>query len=237
MPAIVPDRARSWIPWPIGRPSSPIVAGHARVFVDPWCNLVQSLGRAGYHRRVTVMRADSERVIYDRRRLQGVTVYREAERAFATGDRVQFTAPNREWRVTNRELRTIEHIGAGGDLQLRLDAGGTIAFTVDAHPHLDYGYAVTATAARDRPPTACSSTWTVAGQLVAKLLKDRLVFTPERRRGKLSVTESQGSIMPMLAGQIPEFQALVHGLASPMPASWNQIVAWLKQIDAVRLAA
>ena len=26
-------------------------------------------------------------------------------------------------------------------------------------------------------------------------------------------------------------------LASPMPASWNQIVAWLKQIDAVRLAA
>jgi hypothetical protein len=26
-------------------------------------------------------------------------------------------------------------------------------------------------------------------------------------------------------------------LASPMPTSWNQIVAWLKQIDTVRLAA
>ena len=29
----------------------------------------------------------------------------------------------------------------------------------------------------------------------------------------------------------------VTNLASPMPASWNQIVAWLKQIDAVRQAA
>jgi hypothetical protein len=38
---------------------------------------------------------------YDPRRLHGVTLYRETERAFSEGDRVQFTAPNRErhWRV------------------------------------------------------------------------------------------------------------------------------------------
>src|SRR5205823_234789 len=44
---------------------------------------------------VTV-RTDEERTVsYDPRRLQGVTLYREAERALAAGDRVQSTAPDR----------------------------------------------------------------------------------------------------------------------------------------------
>src|SRR5688572_12485565 len=42
---------------------------------------------------VTV-RTDDDRISsYDPRRLQGVTLYREGERAFAAGDRVQMTAP------------------------------------------------------------------------------------------------------------------------------------------------
>jgi hypothetical protein len=93
--------------------------------------------------RLTVTRTDGERVTYDPRRLQGVTVYREADRTFASGDRVQFTAPFRERHVANRELGTIEQIEAGGDFRIRLDSGRTIAFNADAHPHLDYGYAVT----------------------------------------------------------------------------------------------
>ena len=92
---------------------------------------------------LTVTRATGERVTYDPRRLQGVTLYREAERAFASGDRVQFTAPYRERHVANRELGTIVKMEANGELHLRLDSGRTIAFSADAHPHLDYGYAVT----------------------------------------------------------------------------------------------
>ena len=53
-------------------------------------------------------RKSGERVTYDPRRLQGVTLYREADRAFAVGDRVQFTAPYRERHVANRELGTLE---------------------------------------------------------------------------------------------------------------------------------
>lgn len=53
------------------------------------------------------------------------------------------TAPDRERQVANRELGTIEAIGTSGRLRLRLDAGRTIALNVKAHPHLDYGYAVT----------------------------------------------------------------------------------------------
>ena len=38
---------------------------------------------------VTVERKSGEELSYDPRRLQGVTVYRETERTFAEGDRVQ----------------------------------------------------------------------------------------------------------------------------------------------------
>jgi conjugative relaxase-like TrwC/TraI family protein len=93
--------------------------------------------------RLTVSRTDGERVTYDPRRLQGVTVYREADRTFASGDRVQFTAPYRERHVANRELGTIEQVEADGVFRIRLDSGRTIAFNADAHPHLDYGYAIT----------------------------------------------------------------------------------------------
>jgi ATP-dependent exoDNAse (exonuclease V) alpha subunit len=75
--------------------------------------------------------------------LQGVTIYRAAERAFSESERVQFTAPNRDQHVANRDLGTIEKIDASGNLQLRLDSGRELAFNIKENPHLDYGYAVT----------------------------------------------------------------------------------------------
>ena len=72
-----------------------------------------------------------QRLSYDPRRLQGVTLYREAERAFSEGDRVQFTAPDREQHVANRELGTIEKIDESGNLQVRLDSGRAVAFNVE----------------------------------------------------------------------------------------------------------
>ena len=108
---------------------------------------------AGEYRRVervnvkenllTVKRDSGEEVSYDPRRLQGVTIYRETERSFAQGDRIQFTAPNREQHVANRELGTIEKLDASGDLRIRLDSGRAVAFNVRENPHLDHGYAVT----------------------------------------------------------------------------------------------
>jgi conjugative relaxase-like TrwC/TraI family protein len=92
---------------------------------------------------VTVKRENGEQVSYDPRRLHGVTLYREIERAFSEGDRVQFTAPNRERHIANRELGTIEKIDGSSNLQLRLDSGRTVAFNIKQNRHLDYGYAVT----------------------------------------------------------------------------------------------
>jgi len=92
---------------------------------------------------LTVKRDTGKQVSYEPRRLQGVTLYRETERAFAQGDRVQFTAPNREQHIANRELGTIEKIEANCNLQLRMDSGRRVIFNVRENPHLDYGYAVT----------------------------------------------------------------------------------------------
>jgi hypothetical protein len=93
--------------------------------------------------QVTVGTDDGRTVNYDPRRLQGVILYRETERAFATGDRVQLTAPDRERGVPNRELGTVERVDANGRMEIRWDSGRTSSFGASDRRHLDYGYAIT----------------------------------------------------------------------------------------------
>ncbi len=92
---------------------------------------------------VTVTRKSGEELSYDPRRLQGVTIYRDTERTFAEGDRVQLTSPYHEQKLANRELGTVEQIDGSGDLKLKMDSGREVEFNARQHPHLDYGYAVT----------------------------------------------------------------------------------------------
>jgi conjugative relaxase-like TrwC/TraI family protein len=92
---------------------------------------------------VTVKHRGGKELSYDPRRLQGVTIYRDNERSFARGDRVQMTAPFYEQMLANRELGTVEQIDKDGNLKLKMDSGREIAFNAKQHPHLDYGYAVT----------------------------------------------------------------------------------------------
>ena len=56
---------------------------------------------------------------------------------------MQFTAPNRERHIANRELGTVEKIDEGSNFQIRLDSGRAIGFNIRDNPHLDHGYAVT----------------------------------------------------------------------------------------------
>src|SRR5439155_15105933 len=72
---------------------------------------------------LTIQAANGNHVTYDPKRHSGVTVYQSAEREFSTGDRVQFTAPDKHLGVANRELGTIDKIGPGGDMSLRLEDG------------------------------------------------------------------------------------------------------------------
>jgi conjugative relaxase-like TrwC/TraI family protein len=93
--------------------------------------------------RLTVERTDGSERTYDPRRQQGVSVYREEDRAFSVGDRVQLTAPAHELHVANRELGTVMSIGVERQIGLKMDDGRQIEIDANKHPHLDHGYAVT----------------------------------------------------------------------------------------------
>jgi conjugative relaxase-like TrwC/TraI family protein len=93
--------------------------------------------------QLTVEKSNQELATYDPRRLTGVSVYREIDREFSVGDRIQFTAPDKSLGVANRELAVIESIAPDGRLSARLDNNRQIEFNAGAHRHFDHGYAVT----------------------------------------------------------------------------------------------
>lgn len=97
---------------------------------------------------LTIQKANGNQVIYDPKRLSGVTVYEPAEREFSTGDRIQFTAPQKQLGVANRELGNIEKIASDGGISLSLEDGRKIRFNAALHPHFDHGYAVTSHSAQ-----------------------------------------------------------------------------------------
>lgn len=98
---------------------------------------------------LTVELANGSTVTYDPRRLRGVNVFRETEREFATGDRIQFTSPNRELGVANRDLGTVTEI-KDNQMTMRMDGKKerTITFDPSAFRQFDHGYAVTSHSAQ-----------------------------------------------------------------------------------------
>jgi ATP-dependent exoDNAse (exonuclease V) alpha subunit len=128
---------------------------------------------------LTVVRADGSELIYDPRRQQGVSVYREEPRSFAVGDRIQFTAPANDLKLANRELGTIESIH-DGKLSLKMDGGRSVQLDPREHPHLDHGYAVTSHSSQGQ--TAERVLIHVDTELAAKdLLNSRMAYVAVSR--------------------------------------------------------
>jgi conjugative relaxase-like TrwC/TraI family protein len=94
---------------------------------------------------LTVHKRDGQRVTYDPSRLRGIAAYHEIEQDFAVGDKIQFTAPQRELQIANRDLGIIQHIGDDGKISIRIDGGNDriVRFDVEQTRHFDHGYAVT----------------------------------------------------------------------------------------------
>jgi conjugative relaxase-like TrwC/TraI family protein len=78
---------------------------------------------------VTVRRSDGELATYDPARLRGISAYREIERDFAIGDRVQ--------------LGKLTHFDSDGRITLRMVSGKDVSFDPREMRHFDHGYAVT----------------------------------------------------------------------------------------------
>lgn len=97
---------------------------------------------------ISVEMQSGEPAAYDPRRLTGVSVYRRVVRDFSVGDRIQFTAPDKELGVANRDLAVIQSITPDGRIAARLEGGRQIEFRPAEHHHFDHGYAVTSHSAQ-----------------------------------------------------------------------------------------
>jgi ATP-dependent exoDNAse (exonuclease V) alpha subunit len=93
---------------------------------------------------LTVSLEGGSTVTYDPRRLRGVNVFWEIEREFAAGERVQFTAPNKDLGVANRDLGTVVSL-EDGQMTLRMDGktARMVTFDTAEFRQFDHGYAVT----------------------------------------------------------------------------------------------
>ncbi|MGH9770451.1 MAG: MobF family relaxase [Candidatus Acidiferrales bacterium] len=98
----------------------------------------------GEQNRVTVKKSDGRFVAYDPARLRGITLYEPQIRAFAEGERVQFTSPWKEQGVSNRDLGTITQLDENGNVRVKLDGSDrTVTWNLNSNQHLDYAYAMT----------------------------------------------------------------------------------------------
>jgi conjugative relaxase-like TrwC/TraI family protein len=157
---------------------------------------------------LTVKLDKSQRQInYDPKRLQGVSVYREAEREFSAGDRLQFRAPFHAQKVTNGELGTLEKIEKGR-LTVALDSGRSVEFPIDKNRHIDHGYAVTSHSSQGQ--TVNRVFVNADTREPDKLLNQRMAYvaTSRARLDARIYTDSDQRLSAALARQVDKSTAL-----------------------------
>ena len=169
---------------------------------------------------LTVIQGNGEQTTYDPRRQVGVSVYREQEKSFSVGDRVQFTAPSQELKIANRNLGTVESIAPDGTMRLRLDDERGVDLNPQRHPHLDHGYAVTSYSSQGQ--TAERVLVHVDTELGAKdLLNSRMAYV-SISRGQFDAqifTDSLEKLPKALGHDISQQSALRPEQAVALPQS------------------
>jgi hypothetical protein len=165
---------------------------------------------------ITVALESGSSITYDPRRLKGVNVFREVEREFAAGDRVQFTAPNKDLGVANRDLGTVVSL-EDGQMTLRMDgkSARTVTFDTAEFPQFDHGYTV----------TSHSSQGLTAGRVLANidtdsarnLINSRLAYVAISRAShdaRIYTNDAEG-LGEKLASSISKTSALEVPLSTP----------------------
>jgi len=184
---------------------------------------VLGIGAASYARVVsinqeqnllTVEKPSGARVTYDPKRLSGVSVYQEREQSFAVGDRVQFTAPDKNIGVANRELARIESVSAAGSLAVRLEKGGTVKLDPAENRHFDHGYAMTSYSAQGI--TADRVLINANTEAYPNLVNSRFAYVAisRARHDVVIFTNDSATIAARLENEISKSSAVV---SSPSP--------------------
>jgi conjugative relaxase-like TrwC/TraI family protein len=157
---------------------------------------------------ITVENVDGKQVTYNPARLHGISAYREIEREFALGDRLQFTAPNRDLGVANRDLGTVERIDRNGQLAVRMDNGKAIVFDAGQMRHFDHGYAVTSHSSQGL--TADRVLVNVDSTAHPELVSNRFAYVSVSRAAYDAqiYTDSVASLAPSLSHAVTKSSAL-----------------------------
>ncbi|MGA7565029.1 MAG: MobF family relaxase, partial [Terriglobales bacterium] len=175
--------------------------------------------------QLTVARVDGSETTYDPRRQMGVSVYREQEKAFSVGDRIQFTAPNHELKIANRELGTVENFAPDGAMRLKLDSGCSMDYEPRRHPHLDHVYAVTSHSSQGQ--TAERVLIHVDTELAAKdLLNSRMAY--------VSISRGQWDAQIFTNDRQKLAQALGHDVSHQSAHKPEQAIAPTQHQEAAR---
>lgn len=173
---------------------------------------------------IIVQKQNGEQVSYDPSRLRGISAYREIEREFSVRDRLQFTAPNRELHVANRDLGTIEQISRDGQLSVRMDNGKTVSFDGDRMRHFDHGYAVTSHSSQGL--TAERVLVNIDTDVHPELINSRFAYVSISRASLEAhiYTNSAASLGGDLSRDVSKTAALDFTKAqiNPMEQSWDQ---------------
>lgn len=157
--------------------------------------------------KITVRFLNGRELTYNPTRFSGVSVYYEAERDFAEGDRLQIRAPFRAKRIANGELGTITKIGPDR-MRLAMDSGREISVELRNFRHLDHGYAVTSHSAQgltfDRVVINADT------QESVRLLNDRMAYVAiSRARDDARIyTDSKQNLSAALNRGIDKITAL-----------------------------
>ena len=181
-----------------GSKASGIDAGSygAIVGINPAANLL------------TVEKSSGEQATYDPRRLTGVSVYREIDREFSVGDRIQFTAPKKSLGVANRVLAVIEKIEPDGRIAGRLENCRQFEFDPREHRHFDHGYAVTSHSAQGL--TAERVLVNADTGVHPNLLNSRFGYVSVSRASHEATlfTDDMNKLSPQLAADVSKTSAL-----------------------------
>jgi conjugative relaxase-like TrwC/TraI family protein len=166
---------------------------------------------------LTIQKFSGDQVSYDPKRLSGVSVYSKAERDFSAGDRIQFTAPEKQLRVANRELGTIQKIDAHGNITLRLEDSRNVQFNAAEHPHFDHGYAVTSHSSQGL--TADRVLINVDSKTHSKLLNSRFAYVAVSRASFDAeiYTNDSTDLAQRLSGDVSKSSAVefAHSVCKP----------------------
>jgi plastocyanin len=93
---------------------------------------------------LTIETTDGGQVTYNPAQLRSQTnqstVYREETREVAVGERIRFTASEKENHIRTGDFAIVEGIEPG--LSVRLDNGRSVDLDTEAAKHIEYGYSV-----------------------------------------------------------------------------------------------